>query len=209
LCGRTFGKVAMSRHLTACLAKQAAAADTPSTGVKLFHLLVQGTYLSHYWLHLEMPDTATFGDLDAFLRRTWLECCGHLSAFTRKTGRGAPRGGGDEVPMEAQLGQVLRPGMELLHEYDFGSTTTLALKVIGTREGTVGNEHEVRLLARNDPPLLPCGNCGQPATQIDMENSYDPSGWLCDQCAEDAGLAEEMMLPVVDSPRTGVCGYTG
>ncbi len=35
------------------------------------------------------------------------------------------------------------------------------------------------------------------------------AGWLCDSCAEDHKCGEDMLLPVVNSPRTGVCGYTG
>jgi hypothetical protein len=43
-----------------------------------------------------------------------------------------------------------------------------------------------------------------------VENSYDESGWFCERCAEENDLnTEEMTLPVVNSPRTGVCGYTG
>lgn len=33
-------------------------------------------------MHLEADAYATLEDLDAFLRSTWLECCGHMSAFT-------------------------------------------------------------------------------------------------------------------------------
>ena len=37
----------------------------------------------------------------------------------------------------------------------------------------------------------------------------DPSGWLCRACARKRRVSEEESLPVVNSPRTGVCGYTG
>src|SRR5207302_5259625 len=48
---------------------------------KLLHLVVEGRDLPMYWMHLEMPVDATLADLDDFLRDTWLECCGHLSAI--------------------------------------------------------------------------------------------------------------------------------
>ena len=70
---------------------------------------------------------------------------------------------------------------------------------------------DVRVLARNDPPDIPCGICHKnAAAYIDMESPDDESGWFCEQCAEEHDLdTEEMVLPVVNSPRTGVCGYTG
>jgi hypothetical protein len=32
---------------------------------------------------------------------------------------------------------------------------------------------------------------------------------LCQACAEDHECGEDMQLPVVNSPRVGVCGYAG
>jgi len=34
-------------------------------------------------------------------------------------------------------------------------------------------------------------------------------GWLCDECAPKHKCGEDMLLPVVNSPRVGKCGYTG
>ena len=51
------------------------------SGKKIFHLQVVGMYSPMYWLHIEIPATATLEDLDRFLRAIWLECCGHLSSF--------------------------------------------------------------------------------------------------------------------------------
>ncbi|BCL80655.1 hypothetical protein ccbrp13_31200 [Ktedonobacteria bacterium brp13] len=56
-----------------------------------------------YWMHLEVSTGATLADLDHFLRKSWLECYGHLSAFeignqsyplrsVRKTCRGSLHG---------------------------------------------------------------------------------------------------------------------
>src|SRR5262249_42610658 len=143
---------------------------------------------------------AQMGELDQFLRDIWLECCDHLSAFDD-----------DEVDMEDRVGNIISKGTKLSYDYDFGSTTHLIVKGVGEREGLIVNPGEVRLLARTDPPDIPCGRRRKsPATIIDMENAYDESGWLCARCAEKTGLSEEeMTLPVVNSPRTGVCGYTG
>jgi hypothetical protein len=117
----------------------------------------------------------------------------------------------DEVDMEDKVGDIFRPGLKLSYDYDFGSTTHLTVRVVGEREGWVVKPNDLHVLARNDPPHIPCGQCHQrAATLIDREYAYDESGWLCDRCAEENDLSpDEMTLPVVNSPRTGVCGYTG
>ena len=38
---------------------------------------------------------------------------------------------------------------------------------------------------------------------------YEDKGCLCDACARSHECGEEMLLPLVNSPRAGVCGYTG
>jgi hypothetical protein len=228
LCKDTFPKASMTRHLTKCLTIHDSAemgSERKAKKGKLFRLIVEGKYQPQYWLHLEIPATATLQDLDDFLRHIWVECCDHLSAFKiegqkrrpppslKELLAADPRGWGDpdEVDMEDQVGNIFKKDMKLSYEYDFGSTTHLSLKVVGEREGSILKPNEVQVRARNDPPHIPCGRCRQAAaTIIDMENSYDESGWLCARCAEEMELSEEeMTLPVVNSPRTGVCGYTG
>ena len=229
LCEGTFPKASMTRHLAKCLAIHG---DTDKADVgtakkgKLIHVVIEGKYQPQYWLHLEMPATTTLQILDGFLRRIWLECCDHLSAFkidrkktpARRPSLAALLAGGpfdwrdpNEVEMEDRVGDVLQKGSKLSHEYDFGSTTSLSLKEVGAREGLIVKPNDIHLLARNEPPYIPCGRCGKAAaTIIDLEESYDESGWLCAACAEERGLSEDdMTLPVVNSPRTGVCGYTG
>ena len=42
----------------------------------------------------------------------------------------------DDKPMRIKLGRVASPGSQLAYEYDFGSTTTLTIKVAGLRGRT-------------------------------------------------------------------------
>lgn len=65
------------------------------------------------------------------------------------------------------------------------------------------------MLARNHPHEIECSYCGKPATHVCRECIYDDGGWLCDDCTEKHECGEEMLLPVVNSPRVGVCAYTG
>jgi len=201
-CKSTFNKSAMTKHLQSCMGKTQVDEEHmkgSSSSLNFFHLLVEGHDLPEYWMHLKVSSHARFEDLDNFLREIWLECCGHMSAF---------RIGREEVRKGKKLEYVLHPEMQLVYEYDFGSTTELTLKVISEFKSKI-KTGEVEILARNDPPQIKCSHCDNLATCICTECIYEDAGWLCDDCADDHKCGEDMLLPVVNSPRTGVCGYMG
>ncbi len=111
--------------------------------------------------------------------------------------------------MGTRLEQLLQPGMLFSYEYDFGTTTELNLKVLAVREQTI-KRGTIELLARNNAPEVTCQRCGgPPASQICTQCDCWGKGWLCDVCAEEQDCGAEMCLPVVNSPRAGVCGYCG
>ncbi|MGH2508942.1 MAG: hypothetical protein ACRDHZ_16285, partial [Ktedonobacteraceae bacterium] len=175
LCQREFGKAAMTRHLEACRQKAVTEAQAgkplPSPPSSVFHLLVQGHFLPMYWLHLDVTASTTLAALDQFLRDIWLECCGHLSAFTIADTRYVV----DEAMMDSwswrkpsqrvhvPLATVLSPGLVCAYAYDFGSTTELTLKVLAQREVT-GQTNAIEVLARNVLPITSCNECCKPAT---------------------------------------------
>lgn len=203
LCGSKYKRTGMARHLKSCLSKslENQLKQKISDVHSFFHIQVTGYYSPQYWLYLKINTNTSLETLDQFLRDIWLECCGHLSAFSYK---------GRELGMGRKIRDVLRPGMELLHEYDFGTTTKLLVKVLGEYEGPMEKGKPVQLLSRNDEPEIPCDECGKaPAVEICTECQWKEGGWLCQACAENHECDEDMRLPVVNSPRTGVCGYTG
>ena len=218
-CHGEFGKAAMSRHLETC--QQRAAAEAKAVGrqktqkTSKFHLVVEGRDLPQYWMHLEVPASATLTALDRFLRDTWLECCGHLSAFEIGGVRYAIDAGMFEEPfdmgdksMRVRLEKVFSPGQVSTYEYDYGTTTELKLRVISEREAETKGK-TVQVLARNNPPEMLCEVCGKPATSVCSQCIFDDRGWVCDACAENHECGEDMLLPVVNSPRVGMCAYTG
>jgi len=214
LCGGTFSKSAMTKHLGTCKQKEKNS-KTSSPGrstrqTEIFHLMVEGRYAPDYWMHLEVPAGATLEDLDDFLRNIWLECCGHMSAFTieGKTYSVAPMAEFDDESMEARLDEILSPGMKFHYEYDFGSTTHLAMRVVSQGQKQFKGK-SITVLAMNKPPSYPCISCGKMAAQVCTECLWSGKGWLCDECAAEHKCGEDMLLPVVNSPRVGVCGYTG
>ncbi len=219
-CQRELSKSGMTRHLESCEQRAALHADAGShqkvQKTRAFHLVVEGYRLPMYWMHLEVPAGTTLATLDRFLRDIWLECCGHLSAFEIGGVRYYVDAGidtywdwdRDRKSMQVRLDEVLRPGQTCSYEYDFGSTTELTVKVISEQE-VARKGSAIQILARNTLPIVPCDVCGEPASSICMQCIYEDEGCLCDTCAKDHKCGEEMLLPMVNSPRAGVCGYTG
>jgi hypothetical protein len=213
LCGETLAKNAVSRHLAKCLpAREPTGQGKP---VRLFHIQVEGRGTPGYWLHLEIPASDTLETLDKYLRSIWLECCGHLSAFDVLGTRyeiattGADFSFYDEVPKSmksARLEKVISVGDAFTHEYDFGTTTELKLRVVGEREGLAEKtKRKVRLLARNYAPDIRCLVCGESAECLYVyDYPYKP---YCDKHGLERD--EEGLMPIVNSPRVGDCGYTG
>jgi hypothetical protein len=204
-------KAQMTRHVKGCLARKV---EVEGPIAKLFHLVVEGSRLPMYWMHVEMPGADPLEELDGFLRDTWLECCYHMSGFTISGDQYLAEppdddfGGSRGRSMAVKLYSVLHLGTKFMHQYDFGSTTELSLKVVGVRDGPIGKLPGVALLARNDPPAWRCSTCGEPATLIRAAGwGVDRDDLFCDGCAK--GGEDERYLPVANSPRTGVCGYAG
>jgi hypothetical protein len=78
LCGEALTRTATLNHVRAC----AAAHDiTSGPELALVQIRVTAPGLPAYWLDVEIKADAKLASLDSFLRDTWLECCGHLSAF--------------------------------------------------------------------------------------------------------------------------------
>lgn len=204
-CGKEFTEVGMSKHLLSCKERKNVSQETDFFLIKV--------KAGPYWLFLQAPITDELCDLDRFLRDIWLECCGHMSRFNIDGGRYFSNSEfleGDEENMKIPLKSVVGVGNSFLHEYDFGSTTMLQLKIISKYSGPM--ESNIKILARNNEPEYFCETCNKKAKNI------------CSLCFElicndkkcikkhQCIIEEEddyMMMPLVNSPRTGVCGYTG
>lgn len=206
-CGKEMTKGGLSRHLKTCPQRREAISKVQSgRKQRLYHLQIQDAWASDFWLHVEINGNAALSDLDYYLREIWLECCGHLSQFSE--------GGwaGEEISMNRKIGQVFKPGVVLTHIYDFGSSSETLVKAINVREGRPLSGHPVYLMARNKMPAATCAECGKPAGWLCMECLIEEDEWatLCEKHAaehphEDYGEP----IPLINSPRLGMCGYDG
>ena len=99
--------------------------------------------------------------------------------------------------------------MSFSYEYDYGSTTELKLKVASVRaEGTPEGRSTVVGQKRTslDPLSVVRDKTG---AEICVVCACDEVAWLCPACADRHSCEEEMRLPVTNSPRAGVCAYSG
>jgi hypothetical protein len=199
----------MIRHLRACPQRTAAiaAAEQNSRATEtLYHLRAQDSWRGDFWLNLEMRGSAMLQELDLYLRAIWLECCGHLSQFS--IGGWAGR----EIPKNRRADQVFYPDLELTHIYDFGTSSETLIKAVDVRQGVPTSQRPMVLMARNLIPEAACIECGRPAAWLCMECLYEEDTWgtLCEEHVEThphEGYGEP--IPLVNSPRVGLCGYTG
>lgn len=218
-CGEKVSSRALARHLKKHLSEKAA--KSPEAGKRAFHLLVtgEGWYVANkvYFLHLLVGGEASFFELDDFLRAIWLECCGHLSSFHVK-GRQYYYDWMDEEAsigedMEQPVGEVFHIGQILRYEYDFGSTTRLEIKVLG--EYPLHSNDNIVLMSRNEALHIKCDICGKkPAVKLCNIHYAGEPQFFCAACGTKHAKTcpdfdDYSAFPVVNSPRMGVCAYTG
>jgi hypothetical protein len=188
----------MFAHLRDCLPTQVSGG--PSGGPEALLLLrAEARGLPTFWVDMAVKHEGKLKDVDRFLRRTWLECCGHMSEFSTGTHR--------KVTMNTKVSEALGSGDRLGYVYDFGSSTELVVRLLGGVSAS--SRRAVRLAARNEPPTWPCDACGKAATAVCTQCLYEGKGFCCAAHASDHECGEDMLSPVVNSPRMGVCGYTG
>jgi hypothetical protein len=204
LCGAELGIIAMKKHVLKAHTlgvsdrwreEGGLSADAQSAVL----LKVEGWGDQKYWLYLDVAATATLSSLDRFLRKIWLECCGHLSFFyTQK----------EYSVGKAQKICNFTPGMKLIYRYDMGSTTELSISFLAD-VSRPAQKNAVRLLARNVPPVVKCADCGKPAVYESFDNCYEEWKPAC-YCADCAQSHKPLSgLPITNSPRSGVCAYDG
>lgn len=207
-CGEETAKSGMTKHLAKCEKRFAAIESAKQPAETIWHLRVQDAGSKDFWLDLEMHGSASLEKLDHYLRAIWLECCGHLSQFT------IGGWGGHEVGKSRKANDIFASGETLRHLYDFGTTSETDIKVVGAREGKATTKHPIALMARNTMPERICQTCGKPAAYLCMEclieGAQDGNWFLCEEHVEDHPHEDYGdPVPLVNSPRLGMCGYTG
>ena len=160
-----------------------------------------------FWLHAAVKKDASLRHLDQFIRNEWVECCGHSSLFRI--------GGADYTnntrilpgkSMNAKLADVMTQGVPIDYEYDIGTPTELQAEIVGEIK-LVARREKVLYMAQNYMPKYKCVRCGRRAELVSRPG-MEPiaKSVICARCSREE---EEIgrYLPLLNSPRTGVCGY--
>jgi hypothetical protein len=210
-CDKMFTQAGMTKHLATHLLELEKKQKTTETA---FHVKIEE---GEMFLHLLVSGGALLSDLDGFLRAIWLECCGHMSSFKQKGKRYEIDYDDEDAdfgePMGELIANIFKEKMVLEYEYDFGSTTYLKIQVLKSYQVTM--KEPVTLLSRNEPLAIMCGMCKtQPAVKICSIHLYETYAFYCKDCQKKHAkvcpdFKDYAAMPVVNSPRMGVCGYDG
>ena len=206
ICGENLGKNEMKIHLLK-------SHQGDAEGQDCYILKVESIFDKNYWLYIDAPVEKPLSAIDGFLRRIWLECCGHCSEFyinlKSNDKKWTPNSNEHfQIRMNEKL-KIFSINDTFFHLYDYGSTTELAITVIG-RNRRKTQRLIVRVLARNDPPVHHCADCGKKAMFLRGECiELSENSLYCMDCAEKYKDDEHFLHVVTNSPRMGVCGYEG
>lgn len=119
---------------------------------------------------------------------------------------------GSPIPMSRKVHQAFRTGMELTHIYDFGTETVTLITAIDRRTGKPATRRPIALMARNVAPVIECQECSSNAVFLceECRIDHDQPGILCQSHGATHPHDEYgELIPIVNSPRVGMCGYTG
>lgn len=199
-CDSLFSQRGIGRHLATHLSKmeKEAATGKPET---FYHIAVRA---GEMFLHILVRGSAKIKLIDTFLRKIWLECCGHLSAFSI---------GNEDISMNGNVGYIFLPGTKIRYDYDFGTTTTLELNAKNHYQ--LALKEDIILLSSNEPLNFICSVCeSKTASCMCSVCQWHEYAFFCESCAEKhAETCEDFIdfsqTEIVNSPRMGECGYEG
>jgi len=199
-CNQVFSQKEIGKHLAKHLADKEKAESVGATQTYI-HVEVEADVM---FLHLLVKGDVKMKTIDNFLRDIWLDCCDHMSNFGHKNFK---------VSMNHKVQDVFESRLKIFHDYDYGSTTRVFLK--GLKQYKLNLNKSIILLSRNEPLKLMCVTCKtEPAVYLCTSCNWDEDAFFCEKCSEAheevcTDFADYGSMPVVNSPRMGVCGYEG
>jgi hypothetical protein len=199
-CNQVFDQDEIGKHLAMHLSQMEKEDHTKITK-SFHHIKVEAEEM---FLHILVNSKSEMKVIDNFLKDIWLDCCGHMSNFGHKNFK---------IRMSNSIADVFVPKIKIYHDYDYGSTTRIDLKTV--KNYALHLKENLILLSRNEPLKLICSICKKkPAVCLCTTCNWEEDTFFCEPCAvkheetcED--FEDYARMPVVNSPRMGVCGYEG
>ena len=191
------------KHGTKCLQ----ASGWPTGEKPSLIIAIRGQDDRSYWLVALARHDALLGDLDRLIRDVW------MGYYHEYPGRFAIEevlyeSDGEELTdaMKVPLLELVSPGSTFTYDYDFAPITSLDLKVLGeTPVAPPGGS--ICLIARNKPPVIPCGICGDEADFVLSTFDDEIPLYYCQKCLQSTDHDPDYVDPIANSPRDGVFGY--
>ncbi|MDA3905531.1 MAG: hypothetical protein PF484_05585 [Bacteroidales bacterium] len=199
-CEQLFSQKEIKKHLAKHLA-ELEKTDTVGKTQTYCHIEVTA---GEMFLYLLVKGNKRMEVIDDFLIGIWLECCGHMSGFGQKN---------IEIEMDEKVKDIFEPKVKVFHDYDYGSTTRVFLT--GLKHYNLNMKDDIILLSRNEPLKIMCSICKKkPAVNLCSVCLWEQDSIFCESCSKKhekicADFDEYSSMPIVNSPRMGVCGYTG
>ncbi len=199
-CKQFFSQKEITKHLDTHLLT-AQKQDIGKTTASYHHIVIEA---GEMFLEILVAGEQKMKIIDNFLRRIWLECCGHLSGFQHKNFK---------ISMSNKVNEVFEPKVKILHNYDYGTTTTVQLRSGKLFE--LNLKEKLVLLSRNEPLKQMCAVCKiKPAVHICTVCQYERDAFFCEACSAIhaqtcSDFEDYSRMQVVNSPRMGECGYEG
>lgn len=193
LCDKEYTPQGIKRHLNGCIEKYYKEGKEA-----LSYLIIKDRYDSTFYLHIVIRNSASLEDLDEYLREVWLECCGHMSTFMDKR---------EEISVDTKIGSLFKTSKKLDYIYDFGSSTELTVEFVKSFKGK--QTLNIKTLTRNPSIRRNCDVCKKQKVVAVCSQCIgnEDEAYFCTKCMKNHECGIDMMLPFVNSPRLGVCGY--
>ncbi|HAG15277.1 MAG TPA: hypothetical protein DCG69_01960 [Bacteroidales bacterium] len=199
-CEQLFSPKEIKKHLVKHLADME---KTDAAGKTQTYCHIE-VVAAEMFLHLLVKGNKKMEIIDDFLRGIWLDCCDHMSGFRHKN---------IEIEMDEKVKDIFVPKVKIFHDYDYGSTTRVFLT--GLKYYDLNLKDDIILLSRNEPLKIMCSICKiKPAVNICSVCLWDRDSVFCESCSKKHekicnDFDEYSSMPIVNSPRMGICGYTG
>ena len=222
ICRERIEHVRITKHIGACIRRTGmgrrddtlALNSTTDKGHLIHVRLMSEEPSENYYLHMLATPDLSLTELDSLVRRTWMEPCSdsrHDSRFSKGdiVLTTSERLNHQEEPMAGASLRYLwaRPGGFATYQYDFNLPVTCRLDDFGAYRIDEGHA-DILLVARNEPAEEQFRSCRGPATLAhcysSRRNLATKTEFLCDKCR--AGDSDPW-FPLVNSPRTGACGF--
>lgn len=154
-----------------------------------------------YWMYIIMHGNLKLSDLDKFLKKTWLECCGHLSKFSINN---IDYENYENNNMNCKIKDILDEDLTFGYEYDFGSTTELFISVVKIFNS---KNNKIKIISRNSKPKYKCATCKKFNSEMIC---FECQKIFCKNCSLNKKHKcdpENSVFDLINSPRMADCFY--